>query len=194
MDQGYEKEKFETFKIKTSVAKKFRNYCRTISKSQSMTLRHMVDFFELNGVSPQDNLGDTISSLKGQVIKRSNAVIAIIKNIEKIHHKPTTAILQSLFEETSNIDKEDEDAFEFGTPTLITENEELEYYKKAYYKTQETNNDLKQDIKELLKKIKYVRNNFGMGHYRLNITKEDLEHFKQKFENVYNNNPTETRR
>ena len=193
MDQGYEKERFESLSIKTSVAKKFRNYCRTISKSQSMTLRHMVDFFEMNGVSPQDNLGDTISTLKGQVIKRSNAVIAIIKNIEKIHHKPTTAILQSLFEETSNIDKEDEDSFEFGTPTLITENEELEYYKKAYYKTEETNNDLKKDIKELLKKVKYVRNNFGMGHYRLNITKEALEHLKQKFENVYNNNPTETR-
>lgn len=196
MDKGHEKERFESLSIKTSVANKFRNYCRTISKSQSMTLRHMVDFFELNGVSPQDNLGDTIASLKGQVIKRSNAVIAIIKNIEKIHHKPTTAILQSLFEETSLIEKEqnDEEPFDFGTPKLITENEELEYYKNAYYKTQETYNNLKQDTKGLLKKVKYVRNNFGIGHYRLDITKEDLEQLKQKLAHVHYHNPSETRR
>lgn len=187
MDKGYEKERFESLSIKTSVAHKFRNYCRTISKSQTMTLRHMVDFFELNGVSPQDNLGDTISSLKGQIIKRSNTVIAIIKNIEKIHHKPTTAILQSLFEETSLIEKEqkEEETFDFGTPKLITENEELDYYKNAYYKTQETYNVLKQDTIGILKKVKYVRNNFGIGHYRLDITKEVLEQLKQKIDHVH---------
>lgn len=180
MDKGYERERFESLSIKTSVAQKFRKYCKTISKSQSMALSHMVDFFELNGVSPQDNLSDTIASLKGQIIKRSNAIIAIIKNIEKIHHKPTTAILQSLFEETANIQKEDEDTFDFESPKLITENEELDYYKSAYYKSQETYNDLKQDAKELLKKVVYVRNNFGLGHYRLSATKEALEHLKQK--------------
>jgi hypothetical protein len=180
MDKGYEKERFESLSIKTSVAKRFRNYCRTISKSQSMTLRHMVNFFEMNGISPEDHLGDTITSLKGQIIKRSNAVIAIIKNIEKIHHKPTTAILQSLFEETASMEKEAAEVFDFGTPTLITENEELTYYKNAYYKTQETHNEMKRETRELLKKVKYVKNNFGIGHYRWNITTEALDAFKQK--------------
>jgi hypothetical protein len=182
MDKGYEKERFESLSIKTSVAKRFRKYCRTISKSQSMTLHHMVNFFEMNGISPEDHLGDTIASLKGQIIKRSNAVIAIIKNIEKIHHKPTTAILQSLFEETASMEKEAAEVFDFGTPTLITENEELTYYKNAYYKTQETHNDMKRDTRELLKKIKYVKNNFGIGHYRLNISTEALDAFKQKLD------------
>ena len=182
MDKGYEKERFESLSIKASVAKRFRSYCRTNSKSQSMTLRHMVDFFEINGISPEDHLGDTIATLKGQIIKRSNAVIAIIKNIEKIHHKPTTAILQSLFEETASIEKEAAEAFDFGTPKLITENEELEYYKNAYYKTQETHSQMKQDIRELLKKVNYVKNNFGIGHYRLNVTKEAFEAFKQKLD------------
>jgi hypothetical protein len=182
MDKGHEKERFESLSIKRSVANKFRNYCRTISKSQSMTLRHMVDFFENNGISPEDHLGDTITALKGQIIKRSNAVIAIIKNIEKIHHKPTTAILQSLFEETASIEKETAEVFDFGTPKLITENEELTYYKNAYYRTQETQNQLKRETKELMKKVKYVKNNFGIGHYRWNITKEELETLKQKLD------------
>ena len=180
MDKGYEKETFKTIKIKSSVAKRFRNYCRTISKSQSMTLLLMVGFFEMNGISPEDPLGDTMASLKGQIIKRSNAVIAIIKNIEKTHHKPTTAILQSLFEETASIEKEADTSFDFGTPTLISEQEELTYYKNAYYKTQEAHNQMKRDTKELLKKVKYVKSNFGIGHYRWNITTEALEAFKQK--------------
>ena len=182
MDKGYEKERFESLSIKTSVAKRFRNYCRSISRSQSMALLEMIRFFERNGVSPEDHLGDTITSLKGHIIKRSNAVIAIIKNIEKIHHKPTTAILQSLFEETASIEKEAAEAFDFGTPKLITENEELAYYKNAYYRTQEAHNQMKRDTRELLKKVNYVKNNFGIGHYRWNITRDALEAFKQKLD------------
>ncbi|PKQ44189.1 BfmA/BtgA family mobilization protein [Confluentibacter flavum] len=194
MDQGYERERFETIKIKTSVAKKFRNYCKSIAKSQSMALRLMVEFFENNGVSPEDHLGETIASLKGQIIKRSNAVIAIIKNIEKMHHKPTTAILQTLFEQMSQMEKDDDEVFDFGMPKLLTDNEERDHYKNAYYKTQEAYNDLKQETKGLLKKVKFVRNNFGIGHYRLNITKESLEILKQKLEHVHHHNPTETGR
>ena len=179
MDQGYEKEKFETFKIKTSVAKKFRNYCRTISKSQSMTLRHMVDFFEMNGVSPQDNLGDTNSTLKGQVIKRFNAVIAIIKNIEKIHHKPTTAILQSLLEETSNIEQDEEDVYDFGSPVLITENEELEFYKKQYKLIQEDNMSFKNKITKLLDKVNVEKRSFGKDYLKLNLDKIDFDNFRK---------------
>ncbi|WP_317048446.1 BfmA/BtgA family mobilization protein [Confluentibacter sediminis] len=194
MDQGYERERFESLSIKTSVAKKFRNYCKSISKSQSMALRLMVEFFEDNGVSPEDRLGETLASLKGQIIKRSNAVIAIIKNIEKMHHKPTTAILQTLFEQMSQIEPDENETFDFGEPKLLPENEELNHYKNAYYKTQEAYNDLKQETKGLLKKVKYVRNNFGIGHYRLNITNEALETIKQKLEHVHHHNTTETRR
>ena len=194
MDKGYEHEKFETIKIKCSVAGKFRNYCKTISRTQSMALLDMIGFFERNGVSPEDNLGETITSLKRQIIKRTNAVIAIIKNIEKTHHKPTTAILQSLFEETALIEKDDGDALYFGTPTLITENEELEYYRKEYYKTQEAYRGLGQETKGLLKKVKYVRNNFGMGHYRLNATEADLKRLQQKLDHVHHHNTTETGR
>lgn len=182
MDPGYEKEGFETMKIKTSVAQKFRAYCKAISRSQSMALLDMIGFFERNGISPEDNLGDTITALKGHIAKRANAVIAIIRNIEKIHHKPTTAILQSLFEETASIEKEATEVFDFGTPKPITENEELDHYKKAYFTSRESYHDLKQETKELLKKVKYVRNNFGAGHYRLNVTKELLEHLKQKLD------------
>lgn len=192
MDEGYEKEKFETFKLKTSVAKKFRKFCKKNVKSQSMTLLDMIDFFEVNEVSPNDRLGETITSLKYQIKKRFNAVVAIIKNIEKTHHKPTTAILQTLFEEASNIEKEEK--YNFETPTLITENEELTHYRNEYYKIQENYNTLKYDVKEIIQKTKYFKSNFGTGHFRLEITREEFEQLKQKLDDVHHHNTTKIRK
>ena len=99
MDKGYEKERFEKLGIKTSVAERFRKFCKKLSKSQSMTLLLMLDFFEDNGISPNETLGPNMQTLESKIKKRINAVIAIIKDIEKNHDKPTTAMLQSLFME-----------------------------------------------------------------------------------------------
>ncbi|WP_028283568.1 MULTISPECIES: BfmA/BtgA family mobilization protein [Flavobacteriaceae] len=97
MDKGYEKERFEKLGIKTSVAERFREFSKKLSKSQSMTLLLMLDFFENNGISPNETLGPNMQTLESEIKKRINAVIAIIKDIEKNHDKPTTAMLESLF-------------------------------------------------------------------------------------------------
>ena len=99
MDKGFEKERFEKLGIKASVAERFRGFCKKLSKSQSMTLLLMLDFFEDNGISPNETLGPNMQTLESEIKKRINAVIAIIKDIEKNHDKPTTAMLQSLFME-----------------------------------------------------------------------------------------------
>ncbi|CAH8283418.1 hypothetical protein EV196_102379 [Mariniflexile fucanivorans] len=99
MDKGYEKERFEKLGIKVSVAIRFRKFCKKMSKSQSMTLLLMLDFFEENGISPNETMGPNMQTLESEIKKRINAVIAIIKDIEKNHDKPTTAMLQSLFME-----------------------------------------------------------------------------------------------
>ena len=99
MDKGYEKERFEGLKIKASAAKKFRRYCKKLSKSQSMTLLLMVEFFEDNGISPEEPMGPHMQTLENLIKKRINGVIAIMKDIEKNQTKPTVAMIQSLFEE-----------------------------------------------------------------------------------------------
>tara|TARA_R110001583_G_scaffold116391_1_gene266989 strand:+ start:60 stop:452 length:393 start_codon:yes stop_codon:yes gene_type:complete len=97
MDKGFEKERFEKLGIKISVADRFRKFCKKMGKSQSMTLLLMIDFFEDNGISPYETLGPNMQTLESEIKKRINAVIAIIKDIEKNHDKPTTAMLESLF-------------------------------------------------------------------------------------------------
>lgn len=97
MDKGYEREGFVTFKIKASVAIKFRRFCKKMSESQSMTLLLMIAFFEENGISPNEAIGPKMQTLESLIKRRINGVIAIMKDIEKNQTKPTVAMMQSLF-------------------------------------------------------------------------------------------------
>jgi len=99
MDKGYEKQRFETLKIKAPVAKKFRRFCKAMSESQSMALLLMLGFFESNGISPKESMGPHMQTLESLIKKRINGVIAIMKDIEKNQTKPTVAMMQSLFKE-----------------------------------------------------------------------------------------------
>ncbi len=77
--------------------KRFRKLSRKLSKPQSETLSAMMDFFEWNGFSPFDKIENSllIELLKNR--KRTEAVIAIMKDIEKHQTKPTVAMMQALF-------------------------------------------------------------------------------------------------
>ena len=103
MDKGYEKERFEKLGIKISVAIRFREFCKKMSKSQSMTLLLMLDFFEDNGISPAEPMGPRMETLETRIsmliTRRMNGMIAIMKDIEKSQTKPTVAMLYALFEQ-----------------------------------------------------------------------------------------------
>ncbi len=102
MDKGFEKEEFETIKIKSSVAIEFRKFSKMLSKSQSMTLLLMMEFFNENGISPAEHLGPRMETLENRISalikKRMNGMIAIMKDIEKSQTKPTVAMMQTLFQ------------------------------------------------------------------------------------------------
>lgn len=104
MDKPFKKEEFETLKIKASVAKQFRKFTKKISRSQSMTLLLMLEFFEDNGISPIEHMGPRMETLESRISalikKRMNGMIAIMKDIEKSQTKPTVAMLQALFQAT----------------------------------------------------------------------------------------------
>lgn len=97
MDKKFEKERFVSISIKSSVAQKFKKFSRQIAKSQSLTLMLMLEFFEMNEISPMEQLGPSNRTLENELKKRMNAIIAIIKNIEKNQTRPTAAMLESLF-------------------------------------------------------------------------------------------------
>src|SRR5690606_5988767 len=99
MDRGYEKEGFVTISVKASVAKKFKKFSKEISRSQSMSLLLMLEFFNNNGISPTENFGPKMVTLESLIKKRINGVIAILKDIEKTQTKPTAGMISALFEQ-----------------------------------------------------------------------------------------------
>jgi len=184
MDKGYEKERFESISIKTSVAKKFRKYSRGISKSQSMALLLMIEFFEDNSISPYESLGVNMTTLESKIKSRINALIAIIKDIEKHQIKPTNAMIQLLFKEAAEEEEEqillEEVLSDTTSEAEFTENTELEYYRNGYFTGKSSLREVKDEFKKVLDKVDFIKNSFGSNYYRLNVTQQEFEEIKQK--------------
>ena len=98
MDPEYKNESFTTLSIKTSVAQKYRKFSRQIGGSQSSVMERMVTFFERHQLSPDDELPNHLIKTEKKLLQRINAVIGIIKDIEKKQTLPTVGILQALFQ------------------------------------------------------------------------------------------------
>ena len=58
----------------------------------------MLDFFFYNEISPHERLGPTGRTIEASFKKRINAVIAIVRDMEKTQTKPTAAMIASLFQ------------------------------------------------------------------------------------------------
>lgn len=193
MDKGYEKEQFEGLKIKSSVAKKFRAYCKVISKSQSMGLLAMLDFFEIHELSPTDSIDGNLRAIEIRIKKRINNAIAIIKSIEQSQTLPTAAMLQSLFEQ--QLEHEDDDDY-LGEHLEYIEKkfehieareeklmEETTIPKIRYERLEENMEKLKADFSYVLNKVKLVNSPFGKGYLKLEVTPEELEKYKRTIKN-----------
>jgi hypothetical protein len=89
---------FIGIRFKKETAKRFQEFSRTHFKSHTEALETMLDFFFYNEISPKEKLGPTGRTIEASIKKRINAVIAIMRDMEKSQTKPTVAMLESLFQ------------------------------------------------------------------------------------------------
>ncbi|UNY99395.1 hypothetical protein MQE36_03405 [Zhouia spongiae] len=89
---------FIGIRFKKETAKRFQEFSRTHFKTHTEAMEAILDFFFYNEISPKENLGPTGRTIEAKLLKRINAVIAIMRDVEKTQTKPTVAMLQSLFE------------------------------------------------------------------------------------------------
>ena len=85
--------------VRLKTANRFREFSKRNNSNQSETLDLILDFFEKNNLSPFETLVPSKVSLENLIKKRIDAVIAILKNIEKTQTKPTAGILLALLEQ-----------------------------------------------------------------------------------------------
>jgi hypothetical protein len=170
--------------LKKRVVLRFRKLCSKLSKPQSETLDAMLDFFEWHGLSPFDTKERSFLNELQKNRKRTEAVIAIIKDIEKNHDKPTTAMLQTLFqgvtEKEEPVRKEKlfkEKPKEAGkkTDTMISK----VLHERTELKLKETRNR----FGYVLDQIELVKNSFGKDYLRLKLSQQEYLRIKRELEN-----------
>ncbi|APS37481.1 MULTISPECIES: BfmA/BtgA family mobilization protein [Salegentibacter] len=91
-------ESFISIRLKKKTAQRFQKFSKEHFKSHTETMSAMLDFFYYNEISPQERLGPTGRTIEASLKKRINAVMAVMREIEKTQTKPTVVMIQSLFE------------------------------------------------------------------------------------------------
>lgn len=89
---------FIGIRFKKETAKRFQQFSRAHFKSHTEAMSTMLDFFFYNEISPREKLGPTGRTIEANLKKRINAVIAIMRDMEKTQTKPTVAMIESLFQ------------------------------------------------------------------------------------------------
>ncbi len=82
---------FITIRFRRKTAKRFQEFSKTHFKTHTETMEAILDFFFYNEISPKEKLGPTGRTIEANLKKRMNAIIAIIKAIEKI--RPSQPLL-----------------------------------------------------------------------------------------------------
>ena len=89
---------FITIRFKRKTAKRFQEFSKVHFKTHTETMEAILDFFTYNEISPKERLGPTGRTIEASFKKRINAVIAIMRDMEKTQTKPTAAMIASLFQ------------------------------------------------------------------------------------------------
>ena len=170
---------FNTIRLKKKTIVKFKKYSKEISPSYSETLDYMLSFFKDNDLSPYDTMNANYTSFINVFNKRMDALISILRNMEKTQLIPTREMLESLFIEKN----EEEPMFVERTMEEIEasksqEEKLLDHYYKQYEVTNKELFETKEKLQRILDKLVYVKNTFGTNYYRLNIPDNEVEKLK----------------
>ncbi len=184
---------FKTVRIKKKTLIRFKSFSRKVSNSYSKTLDMVMNFFEWHGFLPSDRFGKSMVEEIIKNRKRTNAIIAIIKDIEKSQTLPTVAMLQSLFEQQLEPEEEESDFQDyFGIIEKKSENEKEEeqwmeettvpriQYEKLEYKKEV----LKKDFSYVLDNVKLIKSSFGKPYLKLELTEGEIKKFRRTIKNL----------
>ena len=174
-------EVFVTIKIKKKTAAQFRIYSRGLGKQQSETLQLMLDFFQNNQLSPLEELGPNLLTLETKLKVRINAVVAILRDIEKTQTKPTLAMLQLLFQESP---AKKEVLVEKSSLAQRPEENVQEQLREKVRSLEKRLSRSREMTDKLLEHVTISRSSFGKVQLRLLLTQTQFEEIKQKLQNV----------
>ncbi|MCR9228342.1 MAG: hypothetical protein NXH90_13065 [Flavobacteriaceae bacterium] len=187
MKQERKTDRFSAINIKGAVADRFRHFSKKTARSHTETLIAVMDFFEWHGFLPSDRMEQSIlqeiiknQKLTQTAIKRTEASIAIIRDIEITQTKPTNAILEALLEQKIKHEKPKEEPVSQKQEPPI----EITVPKIRYERLKDKLEMLKKESKHLVEHAALVKPAFGQPYLRLDITTGELENYKRTLQNL----------
>ncbi|WP_190810338.1 BfmA/BtgA family mobilization protein [Flagellimonas sp. S3867] len=180
-------EQFYTIRFKRGTAQRFKQFSKKVAKSYSSTLESVMDFFEWHGFTPLDRLGKSFlqeviknQKLTETSIKRTEASIAIIRDIEITQTKPTNAILEALLEQKVKHErpKVEQRPPKKGPPIEIT------VPRIRHERLKDKMEMLKRESQYVVENATLVKPSFGKPYLRLDITEGELENYKRTLQNL----------
>ncbi|WP_339916938.1 BfmA/BtgA family mobilization protein [Yeosuana marina] len=180
---------FSNIRFKKKTVQRFQEFSKRFFKTHTEAMDTMLDFFLYNEISPKETLGPNARTLETNIKKRINALVSIVKDIEKNQTKPTTAMLQLLFEKSPAKQKQ---------PRLVEVKKGSKTTKDPFFATsleaielRKEKNALKRDLKEtkqqfediLFSKINIMKSSFGKPKIQLDMSLKELEALKERIKN-----------
>ena len=171
---------YSNLKITSQVAENFRKYTKIIGKKHSETLQLFLDFFEKNNVQPTDEISGSLKSVENKILQRIDALIKIIRGIEKEELKRSGAIKEMLYELTLQ-------HTELSTPQLPKNLGESTLSFKDTSEHAGYQNQVQKTAEELLlffDNIEKVNPNFGNAFYKINTQQHEITKFKRMLKDL----------
>jgi hypothetical protein len=166
---------YKSLLLKGEIVDQFRKFCKQQRQKQSTVLEAMLHFSQWHGISPFDRFGPQLQREEEKTRKRIDAVIAIIKDIEKNQTKPTTAMLQALFAGIDPIPPKEEPPKKKPIP----KNHVPEY---KFDRMKEERDDFKHTLSDILDRVVEIEPTFGKPYFKLDITPGALVRIKRTVE------------
>ena len=180
------KRRFLSINFHYGTVERFKGFCVKVGGSYTDTLDHMMDFFDTYQLSPMEDFGPNMRDMEANIKKRINALIAIVKDIEKHQTEPTMAMLQLLFEQDMTKEKrprlvavipKDKPFIENSFATSL---EAIELKKQKNILQGELNDTKKQLEDILFSRIQIIKPSFGKPKLQLDMSIEAFEALKEK--------------
>ena len=171
------KRNFLSINFHRRTVERFKGFCKKHGTTYTDMAEHMMDFFDRYQLSPRFDYGENFWDMESNIKKRINAVIAIIKDVEKHQTAPTNAMIRSLFEQGPTEEGE-------GQPELLVE-EAIHFEARAKTPTHPEMELMaaRKDLGNLLSRIRTVSTGLGKKKLQLDMGLEEFKALKQTYKN-----------
>ncbi len=201
MSKIIKKNVYSTLKFRTQTAESFKEFLNQYSRNYSDGIDAILDFFKRTGFSPHDVVDGKISSIESTLKKRTDAIIKIIRAIEKQYFMPAQTNLEILVHNNFQLDekqtttkpkttlkirqeeskKNTVDSLEtieldVNSDTVKFDNSKLQNELDKYKKQSDK---FKVELKGVLDKIERKTDAFKGKYFQLNMSQIEIDQLKR---------------